>query len=61
MQKEIRGHSTSGVMDKKDAEKFIGLYEGGKLLKAEQPGGVMAGLASDEKLRDEGLNGRFLR
>ncbi|THV54547.1 hypothetical protein BGAL_0024g00110 [Botrytis galanthina] len=60
MQKEVRGHSTSGVMDKKDAEKFIGLHEGGKLLKAEQPGGVMAGLASDEKLRDEGLNGRFL-
>lgn len=61
MQKEIRGHSTNGVMDKKDAEKFLGLHEGGKLLKAEQPGGVMAGLASDEKLRDEGLNGRFLR
>ncbi|KAK6611672.1 oxidoreductase C30D10.05c [Botrytis cinerea] len=60
MQKEIRGHSTNGVMDKKDAEKFLGLHEGGKLLKAEQPGGVMAGLASDEKLRDEGLNGRFL-
>lgn len=61
MQQEVRGYSTNGVMDKKDAEKFLGLHEGGKLLKAEQPGGVIAGLAIDEKLREEELSGRFLR
>ncbi|CAD6444109.1 2b2c8394-0d37-4d64-a10a-02fcf722d5ce [Sclerotinia trifoliorum] len=60
MQKEARFHSTSGVMDKKDADKFIQLHEGRKLLKPEQPGGVMAGLAVDEKLREEGLRGKFL-
>ncbi|ESZ96584.1 hypothetical protein SBOR_3086 [Sclerotinia borealis F-4128] len=60
MQREIRGYSTSGVMDQKDAAKFIGLHEEGKLLKPEQPGGVMAGLVVDEKLREEGFSGRFL-
>ncbi|KAB8295984.1 hypothetical protein EYC80_008801 [Monilinia laxa] len=60
MQREIRGHSTSGVMDKKDAEKFLGLHEGGKLLKPEQPGSVLAGLAIDENLKEGELSGRFL-
>ncbi|RAL68492.1 hypothetical protein DID88_007220 [Monilinia fructigena] len=60
MQREIRGYSTNGVMDKKDAEKFLGLYEAGKLLKPEQPGGVLAGLAIDENLKEVGLSGKYL-
>ncbi|RDL40848.1 NAD(P)-binding Rossmann-fold containing protein [Venustampulla echinocandica] len=43
MQKEVRGHATT--MDAKDAEKFRGLHEQGKLLRPEQPGNVMARLA----------------
>lgn len=61
MQVEIRTHSTNGVMDQKDAKKFLGLHEEKKLLRPEQPGGVMAGLAADEKLKEDGLNGKFLR
>ncbi|PQE15807.1 short-chain dehydrogenase protein [Rutstroemia sp. NJR-2017a BBW] len=58
MQKEVRGYSSDGTMDKKDAEKFISLHEGGKLLKPEQPGGVMAGLAVSEVEKE--WSGKFL-
>ncbi|KAM3087935.1 hypothetical protein ACMFMG_002002 [Clarireedia jacksonii] len=59
MQKEVRGYSSDGTMDKKDAEKFMSLHEGGKLLKPELPGGVMAGLAVGELEKE--WSGKFLR
>jgi hypothetical protein len=56
MQKEIRVQG-DGVMDSKDFKKFKGLYEDGRLLKPEQPGNVMARLATGG---DKSLSGRFL-
>jgi NAD(P)-dependent dehydrogenase (short-subunit alcohol dehydrogenase family) len=56
MQVEVRGHN--GVMDAKDAQKFKGLHEDGKLLKPEQPGNVMARLAVGA---EKELSGKFLR
>lgn len=45
-------------MDPKDAEKFLGLKSGGKLLKPEQPGNVMARLVLDAPKE---LSGKFLK
>lgn len=56
MQAEVRSHGN--VMDGKDAEKFKGLHEGGKLLKPEQPGNVLARLVLDS---EKELSGKFLR
>ena len=56
MQVEVRGHNN--VMDGKDTEKFKSLFEQGKLLKPEQPGNVMARLATSA---EKGLSGKFLR
>lgn len=57
MQRELREiHHTS--MDQKDAEKFASLKSGGKLLKPEQPGHVLAKLSIDAP---SGLNGKFLK
>ncbi|KAK8179202.1 hypothetical protein BC567DRAFT_208249 [Phyllosticta citribraziliensis] len=44
-------------MDPKDAENFLGLKSGGKLLKPEQPGNVMARLVLDAP---KSLSGQFL-
>jgi hypothetical protein len=57
MQKAIR-EEHSERMDKKDAEKFAGLYGRGELLKPEQPGNVIAKLVLDAPRE---LGGRFLR
>lgn len=59
MQKEVRVYSSDGTMDKKDAEKFLSLHEGGKLLKPELPGGVLAKLATGEVEKE--WSGKFLR
>jgi NAD(P)-dependent dehydrogenase (short-subunit alcohol dehydrogenase family) len=56
MQSEVRGYNK--VMDPQDAEKFKSLHEGGKLLRPEQPGNVIARLALGA---EKGLSGRFLR
>jgi NAD(P)-dependent dehydrogenase (short-subunit alcohol dehydrogenase family) len=56
MQLEVRRHNQ--VMNPKDAEKFKGLHEEGKLLKPEQPGNVMARLVVEA---EKGLSGKFLR
>lgn len=56
MQAEVRGNS--GGMDIKDAEKFRGLFESGKLLRPEQPGHVIARLALGA---EKELSGKFLR
>ena len=56
MQIEVRG--LNNVMDEKDAKKFKSLHEDGKLLRPEQPGNVMARLAS---WGERELNGKFLR
>jgi hypothetical protein len=57
MQKAIR-EEHSERMDKKDAEKFAGLYGRGELLKPEQPGNVIAKLVLDAPRE---LGGKFLR
>jgi NAD(P)-dependent dehydrogenase (short-subunit alcohol dehydrogenase family) len=57
MQKAIR-EEHSQRMDKKDVEKFGGLYGRGELLRPEQPGHVMAKLVLDAPRE---LGGRFLR
>jgi NAD(P)-dependent dehydrogenase (short-subunit alcohol dehydrogenase family) len=56
MQVEVRGHNS--IMDQKDTEKFKSLYEKGELLKPEQPGNVIARLATGA---EKGLSGKFLR
>lgn len=62
MQALIR--TKESIMDAKDMEKFKGLFAGGKLVKAEDVGGVMArisvGLGGEEGKGSE-LNGKFLR
>jgi len=56
MQRELRDvHSSS--MDEKDAKKFHDLHKEGGLLKAEQPGNVMARLILDPPKE---LSGEFL-
>ena len=55
MQVEVRKHDH--VMDPRDAERFKNLYEGGELLKPEQPGNVIARLAVEA---ERGLSGKFL-
>ena len=57
MQREIREvhHET---MSEGDKEKFAGLKREGGLLRAEQPGGVIARLAVQGGV--EGLRGKFL-
>jgi NAD(P)-dependent dehydrogenase (short-subunit alcohol dehydrogenase family) len=57
MQKAIR-EEHSKRMDKKDADKFAGLYGRGELLKPEQPGNVIAKLVLNAPRE---LGGRFLR
>ncbi len=57
MQKAIR-EEHSERMDKKDAEKFAGLYGRGELLKPEQPGNVIAKLVLNARRE---LGGKFLR
>lgn len=57
MQKSIREEHNHS-MDEKDMEKFSGLHRDGKLLKPEQPGGVIARLAVGAGLD---LSGKFLR
>jgi NAD(P)-dependent dehydrogenase (short-subunit alcohol dehydrogenase family) len=57
MQKQIR-EEHSVRMDRKDAEKFAGLYGRGELLKPEQPGNVIARLALNAPSE---LGGKFLR
>lgn len=52
----MRGNS--GGMDIKDAEKFRGLFESGKLLRPEQPGYVIARLVLGA---EKELSGKFLR
>jgi hypothetical protein len=59
MQVAVRGYSSDGTMDKKDAVKFMDLHQGGKLLKPGQPGGVIAGLAMGEVEKE--WSGKFLR
>lgn len=59
MQVEVRGHEK--VMDEKDVQKFKTLHEGGKLLRPEQPGNVMARLAVSEEKHLKDLGGKFLR
>lgn len=57
MQRELREvHHTA--MDKKDADKFASLKSGGKLLKPEQPGHVLAKLAVDAPKE---LSGKFYK
>lgn len=57
MQRELREvHHTA--MDKKDAEKFATLKSGGKLLRPEQPGHVLAKLAIDTPKE---LSGKFYK
>lgn len=57
MQKAIR-EEHSKRMDKKDAEKFAGLYGRGELLKPEHPGNVIAKLVLNAPSE---LGGKFLR
>jgi NAD(P)-dependent dehydrogenase (short-subunit alcohol dehydrogenase family) len=56
MQRVVREHNT--VMDPDEAERFKSLYEGGKLLRPEQPGHVIAKLSVEA---DKELSGKFLR
>jgi len=56
MQRELR-EVHNQAMDKEDAEKFASLKSGGKLLKPEQPGHVLAKLAVDAPSE---LSGKFL-
>jgi NAD(P)-dependent dehydrogenase (short-subunit alcohol dehydrogenase family) len=59
MQRDIREvHHTN--MSETDREKFKGLKEGGKLLRPEQPGNVLARLAVAEGEQFTGLSGKFL-
>ena len=56
--------SKHAVMDAKDVKKFRGLYEEGKLVKAEDVGGLMARLSvglGGEEGKGKALNGRFFR
>jgi NAD(P)-dependent dehydrogenase (short-subunit alcohol dehydrogenase family) len=57
MQRELR-EIHQAAMDKKDAEKFASLKSGGKLLRPDQPGNVLAKLAVDAP---SGLRGKFLK
>jgi hypothetical protein len=57
MQREIR-EVHHEKMSEGDREKFAGLKRDGGLLRAEQPGGVIARLAVDGDV--EGLKGKFL-
>lgn len=57
MQKAIREEHVH-VMDSKDREKFSGLFKDKKLLRAEQPGNVIARLALDAPKE---MGGNFLR
>lgn len=58
MQQEIR-EKHHKIMDEKDAKRFLGLKEEGKLLRPEQPGNVVARLAVEGNA--EGLSGKFFR
>lgn len=57
MQRAIREEHVK-VMDSKDQEKFSGLHKDGKLLRAEQPGNVIAKLVLEAP---KSLGGQFLR
>lgn len=59
MQREIRDVHLEH-MSAKDAEKFKGLKEGGKLLRPEQPGHAIARLAVEEDVKGKGLSGKFV-
>ena len=56
MQKQLR-EVHSAIMAAKDNEKFLGLHAGGKLLKPQQPGNVIAKLALDPPKE---LNGQYV-
>lgn len=57
MQRELR-EVHSSTMAKKDNDKFLGLYQEGKLLKPSDPGDVMAKMVLDPPRE---LNGKFIR
>lgn len=57
---QVLVRSKSDVMDAKDVEKFKGLFEQGKLVKAEDVGVVMARLAVGLS-KEKALSGKFLR
>jgi len=60
MQTLIR--TKQGVMDEKDMVKFKGLFEGGKLVKVDDVGGVMARISVGVSGKgSKELSGKFLR
>jgi hypothetical protein len=58
MQRDIR-EVHHEAMSEGDRTKFAGLKEGGKLLRPEQPGNVLARLAVAEGEQFRGLSGGF--